>query len=141
MEPELEAAISDAIAQATGRGGRIVDDRSVGGGCISDTRIVELDDGRRLFVKTNDPALAEMFAREAEGLSALSAAGAIRVPTPIATGGGGRTPAFIVLEAIEIGRPSRGFFERFGRELAELHRRTPSARFGFEHDNWIGSTP
>lgn len=141
MDAQLRTTLEAAIGEATGAPARIAGDRTVGGGSINDARLLELTDGRRFFVKTNRPALAEMFVREAEGLAALAAPGVIRVPRPIATGGGDGLRAFLVTEAIAAGRPGRDFFARFGARFAKLHVETRSTRFGFEHDNWIGSTP
>jgi fructosamine-3-kinase len=48
------------------------------------------------------------------------------------------------MEAIGIGgsgRSGRDFPAEFGRRFARLHRSTRGARFGFPHDNYLGSTP
>lgn len=106
----------------------------VGGGCIADARIVEFADGSSVFVKTAAVA-PDMFQREAEGLSALAAAGAIRVPEVLAVDG-----EALVLENIQAASRRPDFFERFGRAFARLHRHLGPA-CGFANDNYIGSTP
>ena len=106
---------------------------SVGGGCIADAAIAHFSDGSRVFVKQAAGA-PEMFEREAQGLSALAEAGAIRVPAVLAV-----RPEALVLELIPEGTRKPGFSESFGHDFARLHDyrgKTP----GFFHDNFIGST-
>jgi fructosamine-3-kinase len=81
-----------------------------------------------------------MFAAEADGLSALARAGALRVPEVIAVG---EAPALLLLEHVAPGRPARDFGERLGAGLAALHRaaRAPAAGWGWPGDNFIGSLP
>ncbi len=147
MDPNLRSAVEELIARATGDAARVVRSSSAGGGCINAARTLELDDGRCFFVKSNPDPLPGMFEREAEGLEALAAAVAIRVPRPVGSGGGGEVPPFLVLEAIATGQPGPGFAEDFGRRFAALHRRSPGHRgpggeaFGFDHDNYLGATP
>lgn len=72
---------------------------------------------------------------EAEGLKALAAAGKIRIVQVIAF-----DDRSITLEKIENHSPGEKFWQRFGRELAELHE-IQQSHFGFEFDNHIGATP
>ncbi|MBI5154868.1 fructosamine kinase family protein [Candidatus Poribacteria bacterium] len=130
------------LERSTGETSLVRSRRPCGGGCINQTKIVETEDGRRFFVKSNPAPLPHMFEREAEGLAALAAPGVIRVPAPVGCGGGtDGVPPFLVLEFIESARPKTGFQTELGRRLAQLHRATTSGRFGFLHDNYIGSTP
>ena len=119
--------------------GSIRNCRSVSGGCIHEAFWVTTDDGRDFFVKTNANAPAEMFAREAEGLKAIAATAAIRVPEVI----GFEEPSgnVLILEAIATGHTNRRFFESFGRQLARMHRAGSAAQFGFDSDNFLGNTP
>lgn len=131
---DLHRALTERFGSAV-RG-----ERAVGGGCISDARLVDLADGRSLFVKSNRAALAEMFEREAESLRALEAVGALRVPAGAVAGVAGAT-AWIAMEAIASGSPGPRFWEDFGEGFARLHREGRAERFGFLHDNFLGSTP
>jgi len=106
---------------------------SVGGGCIADAAIAHFSDGSRVFVKRVAGA-PEMFEREAEGLSALATAGAIRVPAVLAV-----SPEALVLELISQAPRNPDFSESFGRDFAKLHDYRGKT-FGFFHDNFIGST-
>lgn len=112
--------------------------RPAAGGCIN--RAIVLDtDRRRYFVKYNAASRREMFAAEADGLRALQAAGAIRVPTPVCTGVAGDA-AFLALEYLQLASGGRAVEEKLGRQLAALHR-TTQPRFGWHRDNTIGATP
>jgi protein-ribulosamine 3-kinase len=86
LEPAAEfGIIAAAIADRTGNPFIPRSVLPVGGGSIH--RAWRLSDGgRRYFVKTNDPAAAPMFAAEAQGLQALSAAAAVRIPTFVTAG-------------------------------------------------------
>lgn len=145
MDPALRRAVEAALAARDGRPAEVIADHPVGGGCIHDARLVELADGRRLFLKSDAGVPDDLFVREAEGLAALAAAGAIRVPRDPLPGRAGGT-LFLLLEAIPAGRPGPGFFADFGRRFAALHRATARApgaggRFGFDHANYLGGTP
>ncbi|MDK2970839.1 MAG: hypothetical protein PWP23_594 [Candidatus Sumerlaeota bacterium] len=142
MNDAFARAIEDVVAAKTGERSPVARRQGVGGGCINNAETIALADGRRFFLKSNPHPLPRLFECEAEGLEALATAGALRVPRPIGTGGGGNgVPPFLVLELIESGAPGPRFQEELGRGLAELHRTTRADRFGFPHDNYIGSTP
>jgi len=105
----------------------------VGGGCIAQARVATFEDGSKVFVKCAAGA-PEMFRREAEGLRALAAARAIRVPDVLAV-----DEQALVLEMIRQAPKKRGFAEAFGQDFAMLHRHRGKA-CGFARDNFIGST-
>lgn len=142
MRDRLESAVEALIEEKTGRPARIAKTGSAGGGCINDARVLHLEDGRSYFLKSNPDPLPGMFPREAEGLEALANVGAIRVPRPVGTGGEeeGGVP-FIVMEHISTGSPKGNFQEIFGRQFAQLHLQSKQDRYGFERDNYLGSTP
>jgi fructosamine-3-kinase len=77
-----------------------------------------------------------MLDAEADGLRALAATGAIRVPQPIADGVAGSI-AYLALEWLDFGGGGRDAL--LGRALAELHRKT-GPRFGWHRDNTIGTS-
>lgn len=144
----LNRSIEALITTATGSPGRITSRRGVGGGCIHDSALVELDDGRRFFVKSNTDPLPGIFEREREGLEALRATATLRIPEALGVGEeNDGAPPFLVLEAIETGSRGKGFMERLGRGLAALHHASRATTgpdgetFGFGHDNYIGATP
>jgi fructosamine-3-kinase len=125
----------------------------VGGGCIHSAWCLQTADGERLFAKTNRAGEWPLLEAEAEGLLALAqvAPHGLRIPTPLAQGLVGEL-AVLVLPWLELARasPSPGAWATFGANLARLHRRSlraaPGAsevihRFGWERDNFIGSSP
>ncbi|MEV4345358.1 fructosamine kinase family protein [Actinoplanes sp. NPDC049596] len=108
----------------------------VGGGSVSAANRLTLDDGTSLFAKTwrSGSAPEGFFAAEAAGLAWLRAAGA-PVPEVIVA-----LPELIAMEWIEPGEPSRAGAERFGRDLAALHRSGADA-FGAPWTGFIGPLP
>ncbi len=114
---------------------------AVGGGCIAHACRVETD-GRPLFLKYGDEAVARTFPGEAAGLEALAAADSpLTVPSVLVTAPpADERPGFLVMEWINSGRKGRRFWATFGEGLAALHRHTADA-YGFEHDNYIGQSP
>lgn len=121
--------------EATPRAGR-----PVSGGCINEAYLVDLEDGRRVFVKSSRDAHPELFPVEARGLAWLEEAGALRVPQPLAVSSPGGPVPFLVLEYLEPGARRRGFDEELGRGLAALHR-TGAPFFGLDHTSFLGPLP
>ncbi len=76
-----------------------------------------------------------MFAREMDALRVLAVPEGPRVPIPLLYG-----HEFLLLEDLSPAAQSGGFWESFGRRLAVLHNEV-GRNFGFETDNFIGSTP
>jgi fructosamine-3-kinase len=112
--------------------------RPVGGGDISAAWQLETGSGR-IFLKTGPVAAIDMFAAEAEGLSEIALANALRVPEVLAVGETSST-AFLALEWLPFERPGKACEERLGQQLAAMHR-TTADRFGWHRDNTIGLTP
>ena len=126
----------------------------VAGGCIHSAWRLELDDGSLLFAKTARASALPLLEAEADGLAALglSAEGSgLLLPRPRLLGRCG-DQAVLVLDWLDIkGAASPPGWERLGRGLARLHRRSlagPCAEvdrcdgtFGWSRDNVIGSTP
>jgi protein-ribulosamine 3-kinase len=130
--------IEQAISEATGKSFRVESTHTLTGGCINDAVCLE-GQGRRYFVKLNRANRRDMFEAEAAGLKALRATASVRVPEPITTGSDDAR-CWLVLEYIELGRPSPGTSELLGKQLADMHRSAGQC-FGWERDNTIGATP
>ena len=114
-----------------------VEPRPVSGGDISAAwRLDGAADS--VFLKTGPASSYEMFAAEAEGLTELSQANAVRVPAVIAVGED-RSSAFIALEWLRFESIGKGSERRLGEQLAALHR-TTKPRYGWHRDNTIGLT-
>jgi len=132
----LVSAISGAIGAATGELFAADTLHPIGGGDINQAFGVG-NGARRYFVKTNGAERLPMFEAEAAALHALAATHSVRVPQPVCCGTAAGW-AFLVLDYLDL--RGGGHAARLGEQLAALHR-VPQARFGWTHDNWIGSTP
>ena len=135
-------ALPDAIRGKVERSlGSILSAHPVSGGSISHAWRVETADGTA-FLKHHASAPLEMFAAEADGLSALRSAvgGGLRVPHVLAIGVDGGPGGWIALEWLEPAPPRKDHGERLGRGLAALHR-SSGGGWGWERGNWIGSLP
>jgi fructosamine-3-kinase len=88
------------------------------------------------FLKIGDEAI---LAAEADGLKALAAAGALRVPRVHASGSVERE-GYLLMEWLPLLRNGSGAAAHLGEALARQHlmRR---ARFGWPRSNFIGTTP
>jgi fructosamine-3-kinase len=123
------------IGWSKGEGmGEIVSRKPVSGGCINQGAVIVTEQGGSFFLKTNPDQPPDMFLREAEGLEALRVERGPRVPEVHLVG-----EKFLLLEDLQPAARGEGYWEVFGRGLAYLHRQTHEA-YGFEHDNYLGST-
>lgn len=145
MNTKLPARLSTAISAATQRQFELHRSIPVGGGSINESFRIEGADGTAYFLKLNDARhhdipstwLRAGFVAEATGLAAIAATGTLRVPRVIARGvadGQG----YLVLEYLQLS--GRGHSRLLGERLAALHRCT-AEDYGFEQDNFIGTTP
>ena len=133
----LQRTIEKAITSATGTKAIIKDYRTASGGSINNSRIASLKDGRIFFIKSppGGSSYPGMFAAEYKGLKLLASAGAIRIPRPIVC-----DTEFIVLEMFQESERNDKWLEKLGRQLAQLHIATKQDQFGFEMDNYLGTT-
>jgi protein-ribulosamine 3-kinase len=129
-------SVALAISDATHRPFVLRNHSSVGGGSINEAYRIEGEDGARYFLKLNDAQHLAMFVAETQGLESIAATNTIRVPHAIAHGSAGRQ-SYLVLEHLELS--GRGNSRLLGEQLAALHR-CEGPRFGFDHDNFIGTT-
>jgi fructosamine-3-kinase len=112
----------------------------VSGGDICVASRLTLDDGHSVFAKTwpewaGRPVPAGFFAAEAAGLRWLREAGTVAVPEVLVA-----LPELLALDWVEPGEPTPEAAERFGRELAGLHR-VGAPAFGAEWAGYIGGLP
>ena len=82
-----------------------------------------------VFRKTGPASALDMFTAEAEGLEAIAATQAIRVPEVYRTGVDGDT-AFIEMEKLRLEPTSRATEAALGEQLAAMHEST-AERFGW----------
>jgi fructosamine-3-kinase len=116
-------------------GARIVEISSVRGGDINRAFRAELDDGRRVFVKTHPRPPEGVYAAEAAGLSWLRVEGGPEIPGVLA-----HDLAWLLLEWVESGPAPADFDEVLGRQLARMHLAGPEL-FGHVEDNFIANLP
>ena len=106
----------------------------VGGGDVCAASRLTLDDGTSLFTKTwpSGPAPEHFFATEAAGLRWLREEGTVPVPEVVVA-----LPEMLALEWIDAGPASPQAAERFGRDLAGMHRKGADA-FGAHWQGFLG---
>ena len=118
---------------------RLIDSRSVGGGCINNSLKISTSVGD-FFLKWNASAPTDMFMKEAIGLNEMSLAGSsLIIPKVIWSKESDDFPGLLLMEYLQPSGNSSAFDERLGRGIAQLHRKTASA-FGFHHSNYCGTT-
>lgn len=114
--------------------GELTSQESVSGGCINNGMVLKTSSGDAFFLKLNESAPADMFELESQGLNALNVPGAPTVPKPYLCGWD-----FLLMEDLAPAPRNTEYWENFGRSLAALHNQR-GVKFGFEGDNYIGST-
>ncbi|MEH1164958.1 fructosamine kinase family protein [Micromonospora sp. CPCC 205539] len=118
---------------------RIRETPVAGGDSCAAARLT-LDDGHSVFAKSwpegaGAPAPEGFFAAEAAGLRWLREAGVVAVPEVIVA-----LPDLLALDWVEPGEPTPEAAERFGHELADLHR-AGARTFGAPWPGFIGALP
>jgi fructosamine-3-kinase len=112
----------------------------VAGGSICQAQRLTFEDGSSVFAKSwpedrRPGPPPDFFAAEAAGLRWLAEAGTVPVPEIVV-----ELPELLALEWIDAGAPTLAAAERFGRDLAALHRHG-AARFGAGWRGYLGSLP
>ena len=133
----VQSRIETAISSSTGQEAHFSTTQIAQGGCINDSRIVTLKDGRQFFVKTHPQANTTpgIFETEFEALQLLAEPNVIHVPKPVVYG-----DDFIVMEIFKEGTPANDWQEQMGYRLAKLHLATKNKQYGFKRDNYLGTT-
>jgi fructosamine-3-kinase len=92
--------------------------------------------GTRVFVKTfAAPPADDLFAQEAQGLQALRQLGGLVTPDVVHV-----ARNLLVLSVLQPRPQTPAFWERVAQALARMHLTTVSERYGWAHDNWLGSS-
>ena len=115
--------------------GKVISTEAVGGGCINNGMILKTGSDCSFFLKVNPSAPTDMFERETQGLVALRVSSSPTVPEPHL-----HSTDFLLMEDLDPAPRNSTYWEDFGRALATLHNHHGD-QFGFEEDNYIGSTP
>jgi len=115
--------------------GAVSSSQPVRGGCINRGVVLKTQTGDSFFLKTNQTSPPDMFAREVAGLEVLRVADGPTVPETYSHG-----PTFLLMSDLAPAVKRSDYWPTFGRKLAHLHLHV-QPKFGFAHDNYIGSTP
>ncbi|MBQ0945460.1 fructosamine kinase family protein [Ideonella sp. 4Y16] len=107
---------------------------------LCETWRAEGPQGARLFIKTLPQARAAVLDAEADGLRALAAARALRVPA-VAGVFLHEGTAVLALEWLDLKPLGDAGGAAFGAALAALHTAEAPARYGWSRGNWLGATP
>lgn len=134
----LKHEIAEQLLTATGHRPQIVALSPIGGGDIN--RCYRVDTNEQVFfVKINSASLADLFIGEAAALEELGQCAALQTPQVIAVGSN-QNRAFLIMSFLELKVLDESGAARLGEGLAELHH-ISATRFGWKHDNTIGTTP
>ncbi|CAM2872127.1 fructosamine kinase family protein [Vibrio neptunius] len=132
-------AIAEQLSEALMFSFDIVEKNRLTGGDISDCYMIS-DGEQRYFVKVNLRGFYSQFEIEAENIRILRESSTIFVPEHIHTGKS-KEHAFLILNYLPT-KPlddSRDSY-KFGQQLAMLHQWGEQKEYGFDQDNFIGST-
>jgi protein-ribulosamine 3-kinase len=137
LSPAVQHHILEVLRDKTGTSISSLKFHPVGGGSINDTYEAEAGD-TTFFCKVNDHSkFPGLFEAESHGLELLAAQQVIRTPRVIASTITGDTQV-LVLEWIEQGMRTAGFWKLFGQQLAALHL-VQAPTFGLDDDNYMGA--
>ena len=137
-------SMMDGVLFFGGSGAQVVAQEPAPGGCINNGFSVTLKDGRQCFVKMNRRLSLDMFRQDASALRILGQANAavssgLRVPAPLCHGVDG-DHAFLMIEYLPPAVASNRYWQALGRGLAMMHQGVTKNLFGFDDDNYIGSS-
>jgi len=138
-EQDIIRMCIEKFTEIYGTSVQLTDSRSVGGGCINHALKISTTVGD-FFLKWNASAPADMFQKEAAGLTEMALSNSsLVIPRVIWSKGNDDLPGLLLMEYLPAPNSTSGFDERLGRGLAQMHRKTAPA-FGFHHSNYCGTT-
>ncbi|WP_112479923.1 fructosamine kinase family protein [Vibrio variabilis] len=132
-------AISDQLSETLMFEFNISERIKMSGGDINQCYMIS-DGDQRYFVKINDKDFIAKFEIEADNLTALRETNTVHVPELVHIGKT-KECAFIILNYIPV-KPldTAPASYQLGEELAKLHKWGEQKEFGFDQDNYIGTT-
>ena len=113
---------------------------------INSTKVVELTNGKSVFLKCNSIRNAAFFDAEEEGLNAMAKTNTVDTPKLYCKGTDKKlNMSFLMMELIETGAENKRSQGIFGQSLANMHLADASefvkgGKYGFISDNFIGAT-
>ncbi|MBP3853312.1 MAG: fructosamine kinase family protein [Erysipelotrichaceae bacterium] len=137
------SSLQDAINNLFGQETRIESSVRVGGGDINEAHCLFMNNGKKLFMKSNRKENARFFSTEINGLSALRSTHTIRIPRVYGCGTDNQK-AFLLMEYIQEETMDETYWKRFATQLAHMHQadcsQWCSGGYGFTEDNYIGAS-
>ena len=113
---KLKEKVTHSLISKTGKNIAISEIYSVSGGCINNTCKLVTNHGD-FFLKWGHNTPDSMFREEKEGLDLIRKTDSIYVPSIINS-----DKDFLLMEFIEESNQTNLSWERFGRDLSELHK-------------------
>ena len=100
----------------------------------------KITDGHRsYFLKINNKGYLDNFQAEAYSLKQLNSLA--NIASPNVTGiGTSLDKSFLILDYIDFSKAKPILWYQLGQQLAQMHYETRHGQFGWQHDNFIGST-
>lgn len=139
ITPAFFNHLTAALSEHTKTKIKIKEVKPVSGGDISSAFMLTTNHDRYFMKVNSQSAYPLMFERESEGLAAISQTKTVAVPQTV-THGAFEDYAYLILGWIETGPKSSAALSALGQQLAGMHRCT-APRYGFSHDNYMGSLP
>ncbi len=138
LSEQIQAAIKKRLENFfSASGGLRV--QAIGGGSINQTYRLEFA-GQLLFCKLNSASkFPHLFETERRGLRLIQTRSTLLTPSVIDCFESGDAQV-LLLEWIEPGERTEGFWKIFGERLAALHQ-VSAPHFGLEEENYMGSVP
>lgn len=127
---------NESLSQFLNRDIAVIQCVPVTGGSINDCHLLALSGGDKVFIKQHrGPTVYGMYIAEARALELMAAPGVIDIPRPLYA-----DEEILILEAFTEGTPAPDWQVCMGRQLAQLHQATTTKQFGFECNNYLGTT-
>ncbi len=138
-EQDIIRMCIEKLTDIYGTSVRLTSARFVGGGCINHALKISTTAGD-FFLKWNASAPADMFVKEAAGLTEMALSNSsLVIPRVIWSKETDDSPGLLLMEYLSSPISTSGFDEQLGRGIAQMHRKTATA-FGFYHFNYCGTT-
>ena len=129
--------VQRAIRRVTASGDSVERVTALSGGSINHSMKVLLHSGEQLFVKVarDETACPGMFAAEAEVLNMIAASNTVSVPETR------YADEHCLIQTLFVeGRKSPDWHASIGQGLAQMHQKIRAKRFGFQRDNYLGTS-
>ncbi len=112
----------------------VIDFSTISGGCVNSTYKIKTKKSF-LFIKINSDF--NPFPEEVKGLEELSLTNTFYIPNVVAVGNF-KEINYLILEYVDVSKPSSDFWINFSNNLASLHRNYKDY-YGLDYNNYIGS--